>query len=251
MATSQGHGRWGQRALMLVAAMVLLLVPIAAVAATSLFDDVPDDNIFVEDINWLKTSETSVGCNTAGTNYCPEDYVSRQQMAGFLHRLAVNQVVDAGTVQGFTAAELMGAGGTQVQVFQKSEPEYFGANGLPLGQAAALVTLTFDAPAAGTVTLTSSVTAESPGIGSGGLMWLQPSGTCAYSADINGQQGLWTTKYSSTGATPVTVSMTYVTPVTAGANSFDVCASVQSATADDERAVFRYRNLVGTFVSTP
>jgi hypothetical protein len=86
---------------MLIAVSALvLIVPLTAVAATSLFDDVADTNPFVNDINWMKTSGVSNGCNPAGTEYCPTDNVTRQQMAAFMHRLATKRVVDAGTLDG-------------------------------------------------------------------------------------------------------------------------------------------------------
>ena len=103
--------RTSGRMLLIVAAFVLFLVPVAAIAGTSMFEDVSDDNIFVDDINWMKTSGITKGCNPAGTEYCPEDKVSRQQMAAFMHRLATSRAVDAGTVEGMTAAELKGQTG--------------------------------------------------------------------------------------------------------------------------------------------
>jgi len=103
----------GQRALMVLAASVLLLVPVAAFAgAVSGFDDVPDDSIYASDIAWIKDAGVTKGCNPpANTLYCPDDDVSREQMAAFMHRLATNRVVDAGTVEGMTAAELKGQTG--------------------------------------------------------------------------------------------------------------------------------------------
>jgi hypothetical protein len=68
----------------------LLVAAVPVLAATSLFDDVPDDSIFVEDINWMKTSGITNGCNAAGTEYCPGGNVTRQQMAAFMHRFAQN-----------------------------------------------------------------------------------------------------------------------------------------------------------------
>jgi len=288
MTKGQGRGRMGQRALLVLAAAVLMLVPVAAFAGSvSGFDDVPDDNIYASDIAWIKDAGVTKGCNPPdNTLYCPDSNVTREQMAAFMHRLAVNQVVDAATVEGMTAAELKGqtgdtgpagpagadgadgatgpagdegpagadgAAGTQVLVFQNTEPGYWGANGMNLGTAGSLVTLTFDAPTAGTVVLSSTVTAESPGLGAAGNMWIQPAGTCTYSADENTVKGIGTTKYSATSFTPNSVSMTYSTTVAAGSNSFEVCASVvhsPSAPAN-QRAVFRFRNLVGTFASTP
>jgi hypothetical protein len=95
----------------MMAALALFLVPVAAIAAAG-FTDVADDNVFVADIQWMKDSGITLGCNPpANDRYCPTANVTRQQMAAFMHRLAANRVVDAGTVEGLTAAELKGTTG--------------------------------------------------------------------------------------------------------------------------------------------
>jgi hypothetical protein len=48
-----------------VVSVVMLLIPVAAVAATSMFEDIPDDSIFVNDINWMKTNGFTKGCSHA------------------------------------------------------------------------------------------------------------------------------------------------------------------------------------------
>jgi hypothetical protein len=110
-----GHvqARTTRRAALVVVAVLALLLPVAAIAGNaSGFDDVPDDNIFASDIGWMKDNGISKGCNPpANTLYCPSDDVTREQMSAFLHRLATKRVVDAGTVEGFTAAELQGQKG--------------------------------------------------------------------------------------------------------------------------------------------
>jgi hypothetical protein len=46
-----------------------------------------DDSIFEADIDKLKTAGVTLGCNPpANTMYCPSSYVTRAQMAAFLHR---------------------------------------------------------------------------------------------------------------------------------------------------------------------
>lgn len=58
----------------------------------------PDSNIFHDDIAWLADAEVTKGCNPpANDEFCPGDNVRRETMAAFMHRLAVNQVVDAKT----------------------------------------------------------------------------------------------------------------------------------------------------------
>lgn len=86
---------------------LVLIVPLTAFATTSLFTDVPDTSIFVDDINWMKTAGITNGCNTAGTEYCPEDNVTRQQMAAFMHRLATKRVVNAGSLDGYDSTDFV------------------------------------------------------------------------------------------------------------------------------------------------
>src|SRR5690606_6324066 len=79
-------------------AMALLIVTPLAVVAADRFDDVPDSNIFHDDIAWLADADVTRGCNPPDNDeFCPEDNVTRQQMAAFMKRLAENQVVDAAT----------------------------------------------------------------------------------------------------------------------------------------------------------
>lgn len=82
----------------LVLALVAAVISPIAVSASHVFDDVPDSNVFHEDIAWLANAGVTLGCNPpSNTNYCPNSNVSRAQMAAFLRRLAENQVVDAAT----------------------------------------------------------------------------------------------------------------------------------------------------------
>ncbi|MPZ51679.1 MAG: ExeM/NucH family extracellular endonuclease [Acidimicrobiia bacterium] len=51
------------------------------------FDDVPDDHLFHDDIQWLAEEGITIGCNPpANTLFCPADRVTRGQMAAFLNR---------------------------------------------------------------------------------------------------------------------------------------------------------------------
>ncbi len=85
--------------ILLVVSTTLLIAPLTAYATTSMFADVPNDHIFVDHINWMKTAGITNGCGD-GTNYCPNDDVTRGQMAAFMHRLATGRTVDAGTLDG-------------------------------------------------------------------------------------------------------------------------------------------------------
>ncbi len=47
-----------------------------------------DDNglVFEHNIDILATAGITKGCNAAGDQFCPNDFVTRGQMAAFLHR---------------------------------------------------------------------------------------------------------------------------------------------------------------------
>ena len=94
-----------------VALVTLMTFSTVAYATAGRFSDVPNTNPFVPDIEWLAQSGVTRGCTT--DRFCPQDFVTRQQMAAFLHRLAISRVVDASTVQGLTPADLQGQMGSQ------------------------------------------------------------------------------------------------------------------------------------------
>ena len=84
-------------ALLAVLIATVMVVPIAAFAIHS-FTDVPDGAFFHNSVAWMKDNGITVGCNPpTNSQYCPNDNVSRGEMAVFLKRLSENKVVDAAT----------------------------------------------------------------------------------------------------------------------------------------------------------
>ena len=103
--------RRARRLILIAAAMTIFLVPVAAIAGAG-FTDVEGESVFVADIQWMKDSGITLGCNPpTNDRFCPGSNVTREQMAAFMHRLAANQVVDAATVEGMSAADLVGQTG--------------------------------------------------------------------------------------------------------------------------------------------
>ncbi|MGA7096753.1 MAG: S-layer homology domain-containing protein, partial [Acidimicrobiia bacterium] len=96
----------------LVAAALLGLVFAAplAVFASHQFVDVGDGHTFHQAIAWMADHGITLGCNPPDNNrYCPDDNVTRGQMAAFLKRLSEGSVVDARdseSLEGLSAAEL-------------------------------------------------------------------------------------------------------------------------------------------------
>jgi hypothetical protein len=85
------------RIALIVVVVALIAAPLTAVATHS-FTDVPDTHTFHEDIEWMKASGVTRGCNPpANTLYCPEDDVKRSQMAAFMRRFSQYLGAEDGT----------------------------------------------------------------------------------------------------------------------------------------------------------
>jgi len=70
-----------------VASAFILVVPVTAQAAPCVgFTDVDDTSPFCVNVAWLKNRGVTLGCTA--TLYCPNDPVTRLQMAIFMNRLA-------------------------------------------------------------------------------------------------------------------------------------------------------------------
>ena len=95
---------------------VLLGLALATVAGPALagncagFTDVSDASSFCGDVSWIKNRAITLGCGN-GTTYCPNDAVSRLQMAAFLHRLGNETFLQGGNAFGATA--VLGTGDDQ------------------------------------------------------------------------------------------------------------------------------------------
>jgi hypothetical protein len=84
-----------------VVVAILLAVPLTLYASHQ-FADVPNDHTFHEAIAWMADNGITQGCNPpANTNYCPENSVTRGQMAGFMKRFYDNLVAGGGIGLGF------------------------------------------------------------------------------------------------------------------------------------------------------
>ena len=113
-----GHGGISKRVVAAVAVVVVTAVLSAAGAAwaTHHFSDVDDDATHAAAIAWLQDRGITKGCTT--TSFCPDDPVTRAEMASFLRRLSgtdpsVPPSVNAATIGGLTAQQLQGqSGGT-------------------------------------------------------------------------------------------------------------------------------------------
>ena len=102
--------RWLRRALPILITAVVV-GPVAAYA----FNDVPSDSPHAAGIAYVDGAGITHGCDSSG-NYCPDNPVTRGQMATFLYRASGNDPatapsVNAAKVGGKTASQLQGFSG--------------------------------------------------------------------------------------------------------------------------------------------
>jgi hypothetical protein len=115
-ARPAGRRLWLLMAVMAVTVAALTATAtVAAMAASDRFGDVAPGHPHEAGIGFAVDSGVTAGCGD-GSNYCPGNPVTRDQMATFLHRLSGHSPdaapsVDAATVQGMTPADLKGQDG--------------------------------------------------------------------------------------------------------------------------------------------
>ncbi|MCP4966676.1 MAG: S-layer homology domain-containing protein, partial [bacterium] len=76
-----------RRIVSLLLGTLLSVAVVSPVMAAPSFTDVPDTNVFSDDIEWLARVGITEGCNPpTNDQFCPTDRVTRGQMASFLVR---------------------------------------------------------------------------------------------------------------------------------------------------------------------
>jgi hypothetical protein len=85
-----------------VGLLTLALALPGSVVASHLFSDVPNSHTFHQAISNVSARGLTAGCG--GTKYCPNDFVTRGQMAAFLDRIFRSE----GTALGYASIEANG-----------------------------------------------------------------------------------------------------------------------------------------------
>ena len=196
----------------LMAALLLALVPLALLAAGP-FTDLDPNSPHNANIAAIQAAGITKGCNPPDyTQYCPKDYVTREEMASFLARsagLGLNPpVANAATVSGYPANGLVRAArGTGSLV---SNPLTLSAGFQTAG------TVTIAAPGAGYVLVTATAVYEYSSGGSDGAAAYQLRDTAP-----GGEKSLIGYVTYKANALGQSASTTYLFPVSAaGSQSY-------------------------------
>lgn len=108
-------GKWsGKKKLVAGLALAAVLAAPSAVLAQIAFDDVPAGHPHEAGIGYVSTKGITQGCDA--DSYCPQDPLTRGQMATFLFRASGNDPatppsVNADTLDGLDSTQLLGQGG--------------------------------------------------------------------------------------------------------------------------------------------
>ncbi len=95
--TKADRSKSTRRLLVVVAAVLGVLAgALGALAATGRFSDVDASNVHANAIAWLSERGITYGCNPpVNDRFCPDDAVTREQMASFLKRFADSYGLDS------------------------------------------------------------------------------------------------------------------------------------------------------------
>lgn len=107
---NRSTSRRARRVAVVLASTVALGSAGVAVATTVAAPDVDPSSIHADAIAWALDNGISNGCAVDGS-FCPDQPLTRAQMASLLQRLAGSGAVDAGTVGGMTVDELLAEAG--------------------------------------------------------------------------------------------------------------------------------------------
>ncbi|MPZ53973.1 MAG: hypothetical protein GEU79_14785 [Acidimicrobiia bacterium] len=234
----KGRSKW-----IALLSAVLLVTPLA-VWASDRFEDVPDSNVFHDDISWLADSGVTFGCNPPdNTQFCPSENVTREQMAAFMRRLSEGQVVDAATAveadhattadsatESDHAADSDQLGGEPPTAYQ-TVVSYFdcgfvggaGTNcstsSIPATTNTLIGETAIEAPADGVTELTGTIGAQTTAT-SQLVVWVTTDAACgSFTEALGGKLGVT----SSQGAVE-TVDVSVVDVVPAGSKTYRLCA---------------------------
>lgn len=199
------------RRLVLLVVATLVVTPLTAIGAGALvqtFTDVPPGHPFFDEIEWMAANGISTGY--ADGTYRPADVVTRQAMSAFMERLGTSRVwADGARVD----ADVSG---------------FDGEDG-----ATALVSKVVDAPVDGFFAITATINAgdtcsTGDGIDSGTFAWLDVDGSQVSPANSGFQNYEDCASLGELGTVAgETTTLTAFVPVSAGARTVNVVASVE------------------------
>jgi hypothetical protein len=221
------------RTLLIATLAIGLMVPVVASAADR-FTDVPDTNVFHDDISWLADAGVTLGCNPpANDEFCPSDHVTREQMAALMRRFAAYLGAEDGVVN--DAAMLDGEDPTAYRstVSGQAFSEFTaGTFSLPAAVATKIVETTVAAPADGYLMITNTATVNSAAPALATATWVQLNDpVCKGNTKAPGEFVVGTHSYSS--AADITDENAHagsaVVAVTAGNQTLTFCGAAHES----------------------
>lgn len=228
------------RTILTIVVTALLVAPAAAIASHG-FNDVDSGDFFHEAVDWMKDNGVTVGCNPSGgnTKYCPDDPVTRGEMAVFLQRLDTKNVFLRPGEKATDSDKLDGLDGTYyANPIAIATGSFF--DGTHITSDGEVARLTLSAPAAGDVIAHHSSSWDTDNDYTV-VMWIEPhnSGSeCNSRIDGDALPGTWslTSVYAGELATYSSASMAATgadAGVSKGTHVYSLCLNTFQGTNDN------------------
>ncbi len=207
------------RVLVVLLLVVAVLAPVAVIAAGGHFVD-DETSIFENDINWMADNGITQGCNPpTNDRYCPNDNVTRGQMAAFMARLSRNEVVDAAD-----SVKLDGKAAGSYQNPLAANDVSFGL--LPAfdnsNQPRAMITI--DAPTAGFLLINASGSVYDPDSQAQVYFWLQVDDTECKNSSPHTDSVAYGWATAPNGGGRQGIALTGAASVDAGSHTVTLCS---------------------------
>lgn len=248
-------GRHWTRHLLILAVVTAVFAPAAAIAVGGAFTD-DDTSIFEENIEWLAAAEVTLGCNPpVNDNFCPDDNVTRGQMAAFMQRFAQYLGAEDGTpAEADNADTLDGMDSTDFatsassQAFDWFYPSLLGSNIVLSSTPEAVLETTVAAPADGVILVQAAGSyGNSSTADAWFFQWIElDDGSCAYAGEAvpaNGVPGTFMWVTTEGGGEEHAATSIGLVEVSAGNHTVSLCAT---HTEDDGQLI--HGNVIGTYL---
>lgn len=205
-----------------------VVAPVAVLAAGGTFTD-DDSSVFEPDIEWMAANGITAGCNPPkNDNYCPNDNVTRGQMAAFLKRLATKNVVNAGNA--VTLAD-QPASNYETPIWATVSTSAIAGTLVSAGTVWADIIV--DLPADGYLLITGMGTVRDLTDNNQTLWWIQlDTPTCSTVSSVVDAIAFGYASVAS-GGLRQTVTISGGVPVAAGTHTVALCASASASEATE------------------
>jgi hypothetical protein len=203
-----------------------VIAPVAVYAAGGAFTD-DDSSVFEANIEWMAANGITAGCNPpANDKYCPDSAVTRGQMAAFMNRLAVADVVEAAD-----SVKLNGKPASSYETMLWATDVSSTITGPLVSGGSKWAEMTVTAPADGFLLINAAASVYDPDDDNQTLWWIQVDNTTCNPIPANTESVGFSYASVYSDFQRQSASITGGIPVTSGSHTITLCGAASTAKA--------------------